>query len=461
VTSFVLAFALIFSAAACTGGSSPTGTPAHGTPSLFLPSTGSSASGSGEPSSTGSGKPPIVLPVVATTSGPLAAEDQGYLDGMRLAVQEIDQDGGVKGRALALDFYDDGGDPDQATQAIDEALDQKPVAILYVGPGEAVIPLRPRLEQKGTPLILLSGDLYSSRGLFPQVFQTTIPWEWQANVIARYLVLDRKAGRTVFVGAGADATVAAGATAAAMAYWGGKLAATVTTGAGGSVDAARAKAKGAAAVIAYGATPDLGRVVQSLAGLRKPPRIAGPASLLSSAPRPPPGTVACYTYTWAGWSQPIPRVGVFRTAFATMTGRGATGMEQEGYEAVRLLSWGLRRTGAAGGTELVGQFEQAKGLLFSSFPIDLGPDDHVLPPRDQLGLFAVAGRDEKVDAWQIHGTEPWRAVMRTFTYDGQRTSVLDVDRTVFFPWWTKYLPGPHYWRSIYGIATRPKDDPLH
>jgi hypothetical protein len=51
--------------------------------------------------------------------------------------------------------------------------------------------------------------------------------------------------------------------------------------------------------------------------------------------------------------------------------------------------------------------------------------------------------------------------MRTFTYDGQRTSVLDVDRTVFFPWWTKYLPGPHYWRSIYGIATRPKDDPLH
>jgi ABC-type branched-subunit amino acid transport system substrate-binding protein len=367
----------------------------------------------------------------------------------------------VKGKTLALDFYDDGGDPDRATQAIDQALDQKPVAILYVGPGEAVTPLRPRLEERGTPLILLSGDLYTSRGLFPQVFQTTVPWEWQANVIARYLMVDRKAGRTVFVGAGADAGAAAGAAAAALAYWGGKLAATVTTAAGGSVEEARAKAKGAAAVIAFGSTLDVGRLVQSVSGLRKPPRIAGPSSLLSSLPRPPPGTVACYTYTWAGWSQPIPRVGGFRTAFATMTGRGPTGMEQEGYEAVRLLSWGLHRTGAAGGTELVAQLEEAKGRLYSSFPIDLGPDDHVLLPRDQLGLFAVAGPDEKVDPWQIHGTEPWRAVMRTFTYDGQRTSVLDVDRTVFFPWWTKYLPGPHYWRSIHGIATRPKGDPLH
>jgi len=47
--------------------------------------------------------------------------------------------------------------------------------------------------------------------------------------------------------------------------------------------------------------------------------------------------------------------------------------------------------------------------------------------------------------------------MRTFTYDGTRTNVLDIDRKVFFPFWGKDQPGPEYWRSRYGIATRPGD----
>jgi hypothetical protein len=80
--------------------------------------------------------------------------------------------------------------------------------------------------------------------------------------------------------------------------------------------------------------------------------------------------------------------------------------------------------------------------------------------RDELGLFAVAGPKERLDPWEVAGTDPWRPVMRTFTYDGTRTNVLDMDRKVFFPFWGKDQPGPEYWRSRYGIATRPRD-PLH
>jgi ABC-type branched-subunit amino acid transport system substrate-binding protein len=471
----LLPLALIVSAAACTGRAS-TGSPSGGaSASLFLPSAAPSGGPPGEPSSIGSAKPPIVLPVIATTSGPLAAEDRGYVDGMRLAVQEIDRGGGVKGRPLALDVYDDGGEPDRGAQAIDQALDQNPPAILYVGPGEGVTPVRARLEREGTPLILLSGDLYTTRGLFPEVFQDSIPWEWQANVIARYVVVDRKAKDVVFIGEGSGETSAADVLRAALAYWGGRLDASFT-------DADRSPTKGFARAfnraaradwaVVYGSSShslELVNAIEEEAGFSDvtdtgpKPGVSGPAALLasdSSLARPEPGTVACSTYSWAGWAQAIPRVGAFRTSFAALTGRPADGTDQEGYEAVGLLSWGLHRTGASG-DELVDQLEQAKGLLFSSFPIDLGPDDHVLPPRDQLGLYAVAGPDEKVDPWQIHGTEPWRAIMRTFTYDGQRTSILDTDRTVFFPWWNKNLPGPHYWRSIYGIVTRPKDDRLH
>jgi len=92
--------------------------------------------------------------------------------------------------------------------------------------------------------------------------------------------------------------------------------------------------------------------------------------------------------------------------------------------------------------------------------VDFGPDDHVFAPRDELGLFAVAGPKERLDPWEVAGTDPWRPVMRTFTYDGRRTSVLDMDRKVFFPFWGKDQPGPVYWRSRYGIVTRP-NDPLH
>src|SRR5439155_20794930 len=251
----------------------------------------------------------------------------------RLAVQEIDAAHGVSGRPLALDIHDDAGDVDRATQLVGEALDRRPVAILYVGPGPALSPLRARFEQAGTPVVLLSGDLYTGRELFPQVFQTTIPWEWQAHVIARYLVVDRKADRMVFAGAGPEAKAAAGATRAAVAYWGGKVEDVVTIPAGGALDRVISAARGASALIDFGSSSDADRIARAVAGLPKPPRIAGPPSLLAATPRPAPGTVACYTYTWAGWAQPITRVAAFRTAFATMTGHGTAGLEQEGYDA--------------------------------------------------------------------------------------------------------------------------------
>jgi hypothetical protein len=51
--------------------------------------------------------------------------------------------------------------------------------------------------------------------------------------------------------------------------------------------------------------------------------------------------------------------------------------------------------------------------------------------------------------------------MRTFTPDIERTSVLDRDKPVFFPGWRLDRPAPKYWRSRFGIVTRPGRDPLH
>src|SRR5439155_11214749 len=133
-------------------------------------------------------------------------------------------------------------------------------------------------------------------------------------------------------------------------------------------------------------------------------------------------------YTWAGWADPIRRVGSFRDRFRAFAGHPPQGLEQEGYDAVRTLVAGLQATHGVGGVRLTGALESLPDHTYSSFPIHFGPDDHTFLPRDELGLFAVPGRSEPLDAWMVRGADGWRALMRTFTYDGESTNVLDADR---------------------------------
>jgi branched-chain amino acid transport system substrate-binding protein len=378
---------------------------------------------------------------------------------MQLAADQVNADGGVDGRPLVLSVRDDGGDTDRATQLMGEEMDDGAAAILYVGPGPGLTPLRAQFERIGTPALLLGGDLYTSRGLFGQIFQTTIPWAWQAHVIGRYLVRDRKAGRIDFVGFGPEARAASASTRSALEYWGGTLGTSVTEPAGAPPERAVARVEAADAVVVSGSPEDSAGLVRALRELPNPPRIAGSASLLDLAPGAlgaPSGTTACYTYTWTAWAEPIKRVRTFASSLADHLGHAPVGLEQEGYDAVRALSVALGETGGEGGPNLVSALEGVHET-FSSFPVDLGPDDHMFLPRDELGLFAVAGSNEALDPWQQEGTQPWRALMRTFTYDGKRTNVLDRDKRIFFPFWRKDRPGPEYWRSRFGITTRPED----
>jgi ABC-type branched-subunit amino acid transport system substrate-binding protein len=382
---------------------------------------------------------------------------------MRLAADEVNRGGGIGGRQIDLRFSDDGGDVDRATTVIEGLLGAHPAAILYVGPGLALSPLRTAVSETGTPIILLQGDLYSTSRLFPQVFQTTIPWVWQARVIAKYAVTDRHDDRIVFVGAGQEAVAAERALGSALTYWGGKLAASYVSAQGAASTAPKRPASRSDAVITFGSPSDLAGEAGSLQG-GDHPRVVSSFGLLAPAEGfdpPPAGTTACYTYTWAGWASPIPRVARFVERFQATFGHPPMGLEQEGFDAVRALALGLEREGGKGGSELVGALETIKETSFSSFPIDLGPDDHVFLPRDELGLFAVPGPHERLDPWQHRGDPNlWRPIMRTFTYDGERDNIIDQDRPVFFPGWEKNQPGPYYWASRYGITSRPKD-PLH
>jgi ABC-type branched-subunit amino acid transport system substrate-binding protein len=448
-----LLVAVACSTMACTGGSAPYGVTAQGTP----PPTSSGPVASRSASSLPGGRP-ITLGVAADSAQ--GSSDATYLEGMRLAADQINGSGGIGGRPVVLDLKAREEDPAATVEGL---LRSKATAVLYVGPGTALTALRPRLEQTGTPVVLLGGDLYTSRGLFREVFQTTIPWVWQAHVIARYLVRDRHAKPVTFAGFGPEARIASAVMRGALEYWGGRLGASVIEPEGGSAGEVTAAVGSADAVVVFGSPEDSARVVRGLKELSSPPRIVGSASLLNLPPDElvaPAGTAACYTYTWAGWAQPIKRVAGFSAAFGRSEGQAWAGLAQEGYDAVRVLAAGLARTKGEGGSALVSALERVR-QTFSSFPVHLGPDDHTFMPRDELGLFAVAGPSERLDPWQSPGSSPWRALMRAFTYDGSRTNVLPRDLRVFFPFWRRDLPAPNYWRSRYGIVTRAGTDAIH
>jgi ABC-type branched-subunit amino acid transport system substrate-binding protein len=419
----------------------------------------------------------LSLDVVADVSPELGTIQlpNTYVEGMQLAVEEINAGIGVDGHSIQLLLHDHSGVPAEAKRLVGEVLDGDPLAILYVGPGPALSPNRGRFAESGVPVVLLGGDLYTSRGLFPQAFQTTIPWEWQANAIARYVVTDREADDVVFIGSGPEARSARGALREALGYWGGDLDA-------GFDDRSRDPEAGLTRAFRRAGTADwvvvfgdslraleLTNAIEEDASIDRTtdpedrPGISGPSALLvpsEGLAHPEPGTSACSTYTWSGWADPIGRVGRFRARFEEFAGRPPSGLEQEGYDAIKTLVSALRQTGGKGGSPLIRALEGIKDRTFSGFPIHLGPDDHLFAPRDELGLFAVPGPREELDPWQERDGN-WRPIMRTFTYDGERTSVLDRDRRVFFPYWNKNLPGPKYWRSRYGIASRPGRDSLH
>jgi ABC-type branched-subunit amino acid transport system substrate-binding protein len=407
----------------------------------------------------------LVVPVVATTSGPDAGADRTYLDGIELGAAAVNRRGGVEGRPLEIQVQDDGGDPGTTADLIRQAVRSPGTpAVLVVGPARSVVAARPEIEVTRTPVVLLGGDLYSGRDLFRQAFQTSIPYRWQAASIARYLVQDRGYERVVLVTErGPGMEVARQAFRGAMVEEGSmpslSLPLSPATDLGGLVE----RMGDADAVAYFGDAPMGRRLSRALSALEAPPQLAASSVALQPSFAGPgdlePGTVSPYPYTWAGWAEPIRRIGTFRDLCLRRLGHRTQGFEQEGFDAVRLLAAGLRRSGGHGGDALVRALESFTEALWSSLPIRLGPDDHLFFSDRQLGLFAVEGPGGDPEPW-VADWAPWRPLMRTFTGNGERTTVIDRDKDVFFPGWRPREPAPDFWTARYGIVTR-RGDPLH
>jgi hypothetical protein len=361
---------------------------------------------------------------LALVAGPDAGS---YLEGMEVAIRQVNASGGIDGVPIRL----------RPAASLDATAG--PPATLVVGRGELATRLRPEIESAGNPMIVLGDDLYSSRRLYRQVFQAAVPELWQARALARLLVRDLGLRDVRMVLGDRDAR---SAYAAAFAEEGAAL------GTSRDIEALA----GADAAIVPGSPERAGPIVDRIAALPDPPLIALSAEGFGIESRLPPGTVAPYHYAWSGWAEPISRVARFRERFERRVGHLPEALQQEGYDAVRVLADALTRTGGRGGDALIRALEGITDATHSSLPLRLGPDDHVLLPQGQLGVFAVAGPGTEAPGEAL-AANPWRPVMRTFTYNGERVTVVRRDLRVFFPSWRHPAPIPEYQLSRLGITS--------
>ena len=77
----------------------------------------------------------IKIGVITSLTGSQAAFGAAHKNGYSIALDEINAKGGVLGKKIELDFYDDQSKPEQAVQGVSKLVDQDSVPIILGASG--------------------------------------------------------------------------------------------------------------------------------------------------------------------------------------------------------------------------------------------------------------------------------------------------------------------------------------
>src|ERR1700743_1892115 len=92
---------------------------------------------------------------IPSLTGSLAAFGEAHKNGYAIALDEINAKGGVLGKKIELDFYDDQSKPDQAVQGVSKLIDQDQVPVLLGSySSESTKAIIGAVTQRETPLII-------------------------------------------------------------------------------------------------------------------------------------------------------------------------------------------------------------------------------------------------------------------------------------------------------------------
>ncbi|HLJ27513.1 MAG TPA: ABC transporter substrate-binding protein [Candidatus Angelobacter sp.] len=97
----------------------------------------------------------VRIGIITSQTGSLAAFGEAHKNGYLIALDEINAKGGVSGRKVELDFYDDQSKPDEAVQGVSKLADQDHVPmILGSYSSESTRAIVPVVTQRNVPLLI-------------------------------------------------------------------------------------------------------------------------------------------------------------------------------------------------------------------------------------------------------------------------------------------------------------------
>lgn len=146
---------------------------------------------------------PIKVGLVAVTSGPLAEIGQSHEAGARLAVKQINADGGVDGRKIELVVKDEKGDPNASVQAARELLGDGVKLIAGYTLDPDCLAASPIITDGGGLLVGLScqGDALTQDSLTDHYFQLAPTNSMLSRATAK---IASESGLTTWQGIGPD-----------------------------------------------------------------------------------------------------------------------------------------------------------------------------------------------------------------------------------------------------------------
>src|SRR5690349_10785346 len=129
----------------------------------------------------------IVIPNIIELSGGGATVGAMWKNGSSMAVEEINNSGGILGKKIKLEFIDTASDPGKARAAVQRALDDKPIAIfgpIYSGSVSSTLKLTADAE---TPQVMggEAGPLTAQGSKY--IFRTSFGQNVSMPKIANYL----------------------------------------------------------------------------------------------------------------------------------------------------------------------------------------------------------------------------------------------------------------------------------
>jgi branched-chain amino acid transport system substrate-binding protein len=131
----------------------------------------------------------VKIGVILPLTGSQAAFGEALKNGFLIALDEINAKGGVLGKKLQLDIYDDQSKPDQAVQGVSKLVDQdRMTLILGSFSSESTMAMIPAVTQRQVPLIIpiaLADNLLESKS--PWIFRVGSTTTDYARVTVAFL----------------------------------------------------------------------------------------------------------------------------------------------------------------------------------------------------------------------------------------------------------------------------------